>query len=81
MGYSFKRSKKGITITNAFQKILDESNHKLNKTWVDKGSEFYTWSMKSFLENNSKEMYSTHNEGKCIVAERFIGNLKNKICE
>ena len=37
--------------------------------------------MKSFLENNSKEMYSTHNEGKCIVAERFIGNLKNKICE
>ena len=31
---------KGITITNAFQKILKESNRKLNKIWVDKGSKF-----------------------------------------
>ena len=37
--------------------------------------------MKSFLENNIKEMYSTNNEGKSVVAERFIGNLKNEICE
>ena len=35
------------TITNAFQKILDESNRQPNKTWVDKGSEFYNRSMKS----------------------------------
>ena len=41
------KDEKGITITNAFQKILDESNHKLNKIWVDKGSEFYNRSMKS----------------------------------
>ena len=33
------KDQKGITITNAFQKILDESNRKLNKVWVDKGSE------------------------------------------
>ena len=32
--------KKGITITNAFQKILNESNRKPNETLVDKGSEF-----------------------------------------
>ena len=32
--------KKGITITNDFQKILDESKHKPNKTWTDKRSEF-----------------------------------------
>ena len=37
--------------------------------------------MKSFLENNIKEMYSAHNDGKSVVPERFIGNLKNKICE
>ena len=49
-------------ITNAFQKILDESNRKPNKIWVDKGSEFYNRSMKSFLQNNDIEMYSTHNE-------------------
>ena len=41
------KAKKGITITNAFQKILDESNHKPNKIWVDKGSEFYNRSIKS----------------------------------
>ena len=32
------KDKKGNTITNAFQKILDESNCKPNKVWVDKGS-------------------------------------------
>ena len=31
---------KVITITNAFQKILDESGHKPNTTWVDKGNDF-----------------------------------------
>ena len=33
--------KKGVSIVNAFQKILDDSNRKPNKIWVDKGSEFY----------------------------------------
>ena len=33
--------KKGIIITNAFQKILEESNRKPNKIWIDKFSEFY----------------------------------------
>ena len=41
------KDKKGITITNAFQKILDESNGKVKKIWVDKGSKFYNRSMKS----------------------------------
>ena len=41
---------KGITFTNAFQKILNESNRKRNKTWVDKGSEFYNRSKKLWLE-------------------------------
>ena len=41
------KNKKGITITNAFQKILDESNRKPNKIWVDEDSEFYNRSMKS----------------------------------
>ena len=35
--------------------------------------------MKSFLQNNDMEMYSKHNEGKFVVAERFIRTLKNKI--
>ena len=35
------KDKKGITITNVFQKFLKKSNRKQNKIWVDKGSEFY----------------------------------------
>ena len=55
------KDRKGITITNAFQIILDESNRKPNKVWVDKGSEFYNRSMKSFLQNDNIKTYSTHN--------------------
>ena len=44
------KHKKGTTVTNAFQKILDETNCKPNKIWVHKSSEFYNRSMKSSLE-------------------------------
>ena len=35
------KDKKGIITTNAFQKVLNESNRRPNKIWLDKGSEFY----------------------------------------
>ena len=54
------KDKKGITITNAFQKILDESNRKPKKIWVDKDSDFYNRSMKSWLQDNDIEMYLTY---------------------
>ena len=41
------KDKKGISIVNAFQKILKESDRKPNKIWVDKGSEFYNNSFKN----------------------------------
>ena len=47
--------------------------------WVDKGSEFYNNYFKKWLKDNDIEMYSLHNEGKSVVAERFNGTLKNKI--
>ena len=46
---------------------------------VDQGSEFYNNSFKKWLEKNDKKMYSTHNEGKSIVVERFIRTSKTKI--
>ena len=46
---------------------------------VDQGSEFCNQSFKDFLKINNIEMYSTFNEGKSVVAERFIRTLKNKI--
>ena len=73
------RDKISITITNAFQKVLKESDCKPNKIWVDKGSAFYNRSIKSCLEKNAIEMYSRHNQGKSVVAERFLRILRNKI--
>ena len=73
------KDKKGISIVNAFQKILKESNRKPNKIWVDKGSEFYNSSFKKWLKDNDIKMYSIYNEGKSVVAETFIRTLKTKI--
>ena len=67
------KDKKGVSIVNAFQKIISEGR-KPNKIWVDQGSELY-----NNLKINNIEMYSTYNEGKYIVAERYTRTLKNKI--
>ena len=61
------KEKKGVSIV--IQSIFKKSNKKPNKIWVDKGSEFY----------DNSFMYSTHNEEKSVVAERFIRTLKSKI--
>ena len=60
------------------KKIISKER-KPNKTWVDQGREFYNNTFKDFLKINNTEMYSTYNEGKSVVAERFIRTLKNKI--
>ena len=68
-----------LSIVTAFQSILKQSNRKPNKIWVNKGSEFYNNFFKKWLQDNNIVMYSTHNEGKSVVAERFIRTLKSKI--
>ena len=55
------KNKKGVTIINAFQKILNYLKGKPNKIWFDKGSEFYNNSFKTWLKDNDIETYSTHN--------------------
>ena len=40
------KDKKDISMADAFQKILKESDRKANKIWIDKGSEFYNSSFK-----------------------------------
>ena len=74
------KDKIGVTIFNAFKKVLDDSmelhsKRKPNKIWVDKGSDPYNRSMKSWLEENDIEMYSARNDGKSVVAEGFIITL------
>ena len=59
------KDKKGITIINAFQKILDMSKKKTKQN--------------TFYNDNDTEMYLKYNEEKSVVAERFIRALKNKL--
>ena len=73
------KNKKGISITNAFQEFLNEYNCRRNKILAEKGSEFCNRSMKSWLQDNDIEKYSTHNEGKSVATERFIRIFRNKI--
>ena len=73
------KDKKGVSIVNAFKIFLKESARKPYKIWIDNGSEFYNSHFIKWLKDNSIEMYSTHNEGKSVVSERFIRAIKNKI--
>ena len=74
------KDKKGTSIVNTFQKIISKER-KLSKIWVDQGSESYNQSFKDFLKINNIEKYSTFNEEKSVVAERFIRTLKKKLFE
>ena len=58
------------------KKIISEGR-KPNEIWVDQGSEFYNKSFTDFLKINNIETYSIFNEGKSVIAERFIRTLKN----
>ena len=66
------KNKKGDSIVEGFKSILKNSDRKPNKIWVNPGKEFYNNKFKIFLKNNDIEMYSAFNEGKSVVAERFI---------
>ena len=66
------KDKKGVSIVNAFQKILDKSGRKPKKIWIDKGSEFYYNSFKKWVKDNDIEMYLTCNEGKSLVAKDLL---------
>ena len=73
------KDKKGISIVNAFDKIIKQSKRKPNKIWVDQGSECYNNVFEKWLSDNDIIICSTYNEGKSVVAERFIRTLKNKL--
>ena len=55
---------------------MKEWSCKPNNTWVDKGSEFYNTSLKSWLTDDDIEIHSTYNKDKLVVVERLIRKLK-----
>ena len=72
-------SKRVVTITNAFQKCLDEPNSKPNIIWLNKDSEIYSKLIKSCRYDNDTEIYAIFNQGRSVVTRRFIKILKTKI--
>ena len=70
------KNKTGKSIVEAFDSI---NQQKPKKLWVDNGSEFYNKIFKKWLNDNNIEIYSTFNEGKAVVIERFNRTLKNKM--
>ena len=68
--------RRGNTIVNAFQKIISKG-WKSNKIWVDQGSKLYNNLLKRLLKINNVGMFLTYNEGKSVVAERFIRTSRN----
>ena len=77
-GLKSLKDKKCKAVLNAFIEILNESNLKPNKLWVDQGWEFYEKFMQEWLSKNNILVYSTDNEGMSVIAERFIKTLKSK---
>ena len=73
------KDKKGISTLNSFDKIIKQYNRKTNKILVDQGGEFSNNIFKKWLSDNDIIMLSTYNEGKSVVAERFIRTLKSKL--
>ena len=59
-------------VANAFSRILRERIP--SKTWVDRGREFYNEDVQKLVE-----LYSTENEEKSCVIERFNRNIKEKM--
>ena len=72
------KDKKGETITKAFQSIFKEGR-KPKYLWTDKGSEFYKKHFKDLLNKHNITLYSTENEEKSSVVERWNRTIKNKM--
>ena len=53
------KDKRGISIINAFQKIISKGR-KSNKIWVGQGGTFYNKLFRRFLKISNIEMYSTY---------------------
>ena len=70
-------NKSGLSITNGFKTILSEGpqggseSRKPEKLWVDRGSEFYNKTFKSFLKEYETKLYSTYSDLNAVFIERF----------
>ena len=67
------KDKKGETVAEAF-KIIFKGGRRPKKVWTDKGREFYNKNVMDLIE-----LYSTENEEKSSIVERWIRTIKDKM--
>ena len=72
------KNKKGETVVKAFKNIL-KTGRKPKYLWSDKGVEFYNKLFKKPLEEEGIKLYSTENEEKSSVVERWNRTIKNNL--
>ena len=72
------KDKKGESVAAAFKSILSEGR-KPKRLWVDKGKEYYNKSVKELLDSEGIGLYSTENEEKSSVCERWNRTIKTKM--
>ena len=73
------KNKTGKEVSLAFEDIIRKDGRKPRKLWTDRGTEFYNTNVAHVLKRNGIDLYSTHNEPKATIAERFIRTLREKI--
>ena len=73
------KDKTGSSVASALQDIITSAGRQPKKIWSDRGTEFYNATVNRLLNRDGIELYSTHNEPKASIAERFIRTLRSKI--
>ncbi len=73
------KDKTAPSILGAVKKIVADSGRSPGKIWVDQGSEFYNKHFLAWAQENDITVYSTHWDGKAVVAERFIRTIKEML--
>ena len=72
------KNKKGESVAEAFKSIFREGR-KPKKLWIDKGKEFWNKEVKAVMDANGVERYSTENEEKSAVVERWNRTIKERM--
>ena len=71
------KTKTGIAVRDALKQIFKQ--HVPKKLWTDAGREFYNTEVKTLLKKHDITLYSTENEEKCSVVERWNRTIKTKL--
>jgi hypothetical protein len=69
--------KSGEAVKIAMESILSKAVPK--KIWADHGNEFYNSKVKKLLDKHEIQLYSTENEEKCSVIERWNRTIKTQL--